>query len=210
MFLCSKLPCLGWRSADFFQVFFTKNVCWTSANLHVQVLRFLWTKSGPRAGRPYEFEKKSPKIFSELIFFQSRNITCTFVKGCQKLRCIRKFTKTAPSKQLPNMRRFLQPGHPVCESADWSLTHLEGKYGHTYGTFEYVPTYVMIVGSNPARMHGVMYEFVHGNVVTCNLMCLGIVTSKFRWWKEKLEKEREKNVCRKGHVTCVQCFNKKP
>jgi hypothetical protein len=33
MFLCSELPCLGWRSADFLQVFFCQNCFWTSANL---------------------------------------------------------------------------------------------------------------------------------------------------------------------------------
>jgi hypothetical protein len=43
MFLCCKLPCLGWRSSDFLQgFFFTKNVCWTSANVLVIVLRFPW------------------------------------------------------------------------------------------------------------------------------------------------------------------------
>jgi hypothetical protein len=42
MFLRSKLPCLGWRSADFFTRFFAKNVCCTSANMLVVVLRFLW------------------------------------------------------------------------------------------------------------------------------------------------------------------------
>jgi hypothetical protein len=42
MFLCSKLPCLGWRSADFLQGFFAKNIFWTNANLLVLALRFLW------------------------------------------------------------------------------------------------------------------------------------------------------------------------
>jgi hypothetical protein len=42
IFYCSKLPCLGWRSALFTRVFFAKNVCWTSANILVLVLRFLW------------------------------------------------------------------------------------------------------------------------------------------------------------------------
>jgi hypothetical protein len=35
MFLCSKIPCLVWRSADFLQVFFAKTVCWTSTNILV-------------------------------------------------------------------------------------------------------------------------------------------------------------------------------
>jgi hypothetical protein len=42
MFHCNKLPCLGWRSADFLQVFFAQNVCKSSSNMRVLVLRFLW------------------------------------------------------------------------------------------------------------------------------------------------------------------------
>jgi hypothetical protein len=42
MFQCSKLPCLGWRSADFLQGFFAQNVCKSSSNMHILVLRFLW------------------------------------------------------------------------------------------------------------------------------------------------------------------------
>jgi hypothetical protein len=41
MFQC--LPCLGWRSADFFKVFFAQNVCKSSSNIHIPVLRFLWS-----------------------------------------------------------------------------------------------------------------------------------------------------------------------
>jgi hypothetical protein len=41
MFLCSKLPCQGWRTADFLQGFFAKYVCWIKANKLVLVLRFL-------------------------------------------------------------------------------------------------------------------------------------------------------------------------
>jgi hypothetical protein len=44
MFQCSKLPCLGWRSADFLQGFFAQNVCKSSSNMRVLVLRFLWAK----------------------------------------------------------------------------------------------------------------------------------------------------------------------
>jgi hypothetical protein len=47
MFLCSKLPCLGRRSADFLQVFFAKNVCWANANILILVLRFLWSTLSP-------------------------------------------------------------------------------------------------------------------------------------------------------------------
>jgi hypothetical protein len=42
MFQCSKLPCLGWTSADFLQGFFANNVCKSSSNMRVRVLRFLW------------------------------------------------------------------------------------------------------------------------------------------------------------------------
>jgi hypothetical protein len=35
MFQCSKLPCLGWRSADFLQGFFAQDVCKSSSNIHV-------------------------------------------------------------------------------------------------------------------------------------------------------------------------------
>jgi hypothetical protein len=42
MFHCSKLPCLGWRSADFYKVFFAQNVCKSSSNMCFLVLRFLW------------------------------------------------------------------------------------------------------------------------------------------------------------------------
>jgi hypothetical protein len=41
MFLCSKLPCLGGDLQTFYKVFFSKNVCWTSGNLIVLVIRFL-------------------------------------------------------------------------------------------------------------------------------------------------------------------------
>jgi hypothetical protein len=44
VFLCNKLPCLGWRSADILQGFVAKNVCWSSANILVLVLRFLWSR----------------------------------------------------------------------------------------------------------------------------------------------------------------------
>jgi uncharacterized protein YjbI with pentapeptide repeats len=47
MILCSKLPCLGLRSADFLQGFFAKNVRWTSANILILVLRFLWLAVAP-------------------------------------------------------------------------------------------------------------------------------------------------------------------
>jgi hypothetical protein len=41
MILCSKLPCVGWRSADFLKGFFAKNVCLTSTNILVLALRLL-------------------------------------------------------------------------------------------------------------------------------------------------------------------------
>jgi hypothetical protein len=41
-FLWSKLPCLEWRSADFYKVIFPKNIFRTCANILVLVLRFLW------------------------------------------------------------------------------------------------------------------------------------------------------------------------
>jgi hypothetical protein len=42
MFQCSKLPCQGWRSADFLQGFFAQNVYKSCSNMRVLVLRFLW------------------------------------------------------------------------------------------------------------------------------------------------------------------------
>jgi hypothetical protein len=46
MFLGSKLPCLGWISADFLQGFFAQNVCRTCANKRVPELRFIWFQTG--------------------------------------------------------------------------------------------------------------------------------------------------------------------
>jgi hypothetical protein len=43
MFQCRKLPCLGWRSADFLQGFFAQNVCKTCAEISMSLTLLAWS-----------------------------------------------------------------------------------------------------------------------------------------------------------------------
>jgi hypothetical protein len=58
MFLCSKLPCLGWRSANFFKVFFPLKYLQDLCNILVLDPRFLWYISTARM-----FDKNSQLPF---------------------------------------------------------------------------------------------------------------------------------------------------
>jgi hypothetical protein len=95
-FQFSKLPCLGWRSADFYKVFFAQNVCNTCANILVLDLRFLCTfvaRCQLWLGANFSRRRKNPfkKLPSGYVFRNLEYMTYLVVNYYKNAVCLNLF-----------------------------------------------------------------------------------------------------------------------